>query len=74
VSESHEPLLSVVVRYGYFVVQARVTRMSKGHALSGVLEDLGTGEKLPFEGGEGLARLVEAWGKDGGTTAQARAK
>jgi hypothetical protein len=48
--------------------------MSKGHALSGVLEDLGTGEKLPFEGGEGLARLVEAWGKDGGTTAQARAK
>ena len=61
-SQSQEPLLSVVVRYGYFVVQARVTRMSKGHALSGVLEDLGTGEKLPFEGGEGLARLVEAWG------------
>lgn len=59
-SAPHEPPPGAA-RFGYFVVQTQVVRDATGVALTGVLEDLGTGEKRPFSGGEGLARLVAEW-------------
>lgn len=52
---------SPTARFGYFVVQTQVVQDATGVALSGVLEDLGTGEKRAFSGGDGLARLVAEW-------------
>jgi hypothetical protein len=49
VTASREPLLKAV-HYGYFVVQARATRGPDGIELTGVLENLGTGEKQPVHG------------------------
>ena len=63
---SQEPLLKATVHYGYFVLQARAIRGPGGIELSGVLENLGTGEKLPFEGHDGLARMIEDWGRQTG--------
>jgi hypothetical protein len=63
VTASREPLLKATVHYGYFVLQARATRGPDGIELTGVLENLGTGEKLAFDGREGLARMIEDWGR-----------
>ena len=60
---SREPLLKATVRYGYFVLQARATRGQEGIELTGVLENLGTGEKQHFEGRDELARMIEDWGR-----------
>lgn len=53
------------VRFGYFVVQTRAARDGARVDLSGVLEDLGTGEKRAFEGGDALARLMSEWAARG---------
>ena len=58
---SREPAPSPTARFGYFVVQTQVVHDGAGVALSGVLEDLGTGEKRAFSGGDGLARLLAEW-------------
>lgn len=59
---TRQPLLKATLHYGYFVLQIRATRGADGLELSGVLENLGTGEKWPFEGTEEMARLIEEWG------------
>lgn len=59
---AREPLLKATVQYGYFVLQARATRNPDGIEITGILENLGTGEKRSFEGCDALSRLVEAWG------------
>jgi hypothetical protein len=64
VTASREPLLKATVHYGYFVLQARATRGPEGIELTGVLENLGTGEKHQFEGREELARMIEEWGRN----------
>lgn len=56
------PQLEPSSRYGYFVLQARVIREPGDPQISGILENLSTGEKHPFEGCDALARLLEAWG------------
>jgi hypothetical protein len=60
-NESYEPQLDARVQYGYFVVQAKACRGPGGLAVTGVLENLGTGEKATFESSEALGRLLEAW-------------
>ena len=57
-----EPLLKVTITHGYFVIQVRAARGPIGMELTGVLENLGTGEKRFFEGGEALAKLIHEWG------------
>lgn len=52
-------------RFGYFVVQARAGNGTEGLGVSGILENLGTGEKQAFQSGEGLARLLEQWSRQG---------
>jgi hypothetical protein len=52
-------------RYGYFVVQANARRTATGSDLSGVMEDLTTGEKQAFASAAEVARLMVAWA-DGG--------
>ncbi len=47
-------------RYGYFVLQ---TRSDRG-GVSGVLENLTTGEKRRFESSEELTALVRGWAQD----------
>ena len=59
---ARQPLLKATVQYGYFVLQARATRNPDGIEITGILENLGTGEKRSFEGCDALARLVDAWG------------
>jgi hypothetical protein len=66
VTAAREPLLKATVHYGYFVLQARATRGPEGIELTGVLENLGTGEKHQFEGHEELARMIEDWGRQSG--------
>jgi hypothetical protein len=48
-------------RYGYFVVQASSRRTDDGADLSGVMEDLTTGEKQAFGSAADIARLMVAW-------------
>ena len=48
-------------RFGYFVVQVRTGVVVDGAHLTGMLENLGTGEKQAFQGSVGLARLLEEW-------------
>ena len=62
VTAAREPLMKATVQYGYFVLQARATRTPDGIEITGILENLGTGEKRSFEGCDALARLVDAWG------------
>ena len=62
VSAAREPLIKATVQYGYFVLQARATRHPDGTEITGILENLGTGEKRSFEGCDALARLLDAWG------------
>jgi hypothetical protein len=50
-------------RFGYFVVQVRAGLAVEESHLTGMLENLGTGERQAFQGSEGLARLLEEWGK-----------
>ena len=57
-----EPFLKATVQYGYFVLQARATRGPDGIEITGIIENLGTGEKHSFEGCDALARLLEEWG------------
>lgn len=44
-------------RYGYFVVQT----VSAPGRVSGVVENLATGEKRPFESTADLAHLLQNW-------------
>ena len=67
---SREPLLKATVHYGYFVLQARATRGSEGIELTGILENLGTGEKQAFEGRDQLAQMIEDWGRQSGLGGQ----
>lgn len=60
---SREPLLNATVHYSYFMLQARVTRGPEGIKLTGVLENLGTGEKRPFDGSDAVVRMIEDWGR-----------
>ena len=62
VTAAREPLVRATVQYGYFVLQARAIRNPDGIEITGILENLGTGEKRSFEGCDALARLVDAWG------------
>jgi hypothetical protein len=62
VTGAREPLVKATVQYGYFVLQARATRTPDGVEITGILENLGTGEKRSFEGCDALVRLVDAWG------------
>ena len=48
-------------RYGYFVLQTRADR----GGVSGVLENLTTGEKRRFESSQELMALVHRWAEDG---------
>ena len=50
------------VRFGYFTVQVRVERSADSVELTGVVEELGTGEKRAFTGERELAQVVAAWG------------
>ena len=61
VTQAHERDATRTARYGYFVVQTQAVHEGAAVRLSGVLEDLGTGEKHPFSDGDGLARLVTEW-------------
>jgi hypothetical protein len=54
--------MKATVQYGYFVLQARATRNPEGIEITGILENLGTGEKRSFEGSDALAGLLDAWG------------
>jgi hypothetical protein len=67
VTASREPLLKATVHYGYFVLQARASRGPDGIELTGVLENLGTGEKQHFEGWDALARMIEEWSRQSGS-------
>jgi hypothetical protein len=62
VTAARKPLMKATVQYGYFVLQARATRNPDGIEITGILENLGTGEKRSFEGCDALARLLDAWG------------
>lgn len=59
---SPDPSRAAPARYGYFVVQVRAERGSDGLEVSGVLENLGSGEKQNFRGAAALAALLESWG------------
>ena len=58
-----EPRETAPVQYGYFAVQAKVTLARDGVLVTGVLENLGTGEKHPFAGRDGLAALIDNWSR-----------
>jgi hypothetical protein len=61
-SPAHEPQPPTDgARYGYFVIQTRATHPPEGVRLTGVVEDLRTGEKRAFASGEALARLIHDW-------------
>ena len=64
----HDPLLTVKARFGYFVVQAQAARVAGAFQVSGVLENLGTGEKQVFHGCAALARLMDEWGQRSAVT------
>jgi len=66
VTAAREPLTKTTVHHGYFVLQARATRNPDGLEITGILENLGTGEKRTFEGCDVLARLIEDWGRRSG--------
>ncbi|MFN0180006.1 MAG: hypothetical protein ACKVZ0_14495 [Gemmatimonadales bacterium] len=57
--------LTGLTRHGYFVVQARAQAMGATVILSGVLENLATGDKRHFHSPEELSGLFTAWGYAG---------
>lgn len=62
-SGSGKPSFGGSPRFGYFVLQAQVAGDHGGIALTGVLENLATGEKQVFTGSDALALLLEDWGR-----------
>ena len=58
---SRDSLPSGSARFGYFVVHVRTSVVVDGAHLTGMIENLGTGEKQAFQGSIGLARLLEEW-------------
>ncbi|MEO8448940.1 MAG: hypothetical protein ABI647_04060 [Gemmatimonadota bacterium] len=52
-------------KFGYFVLQTRALDHRGTLELSGVLENLGTGEKHGFASEEELIQLVRDWGWSG---------
>jgi len=50
-------------RYGSFVVQARTDSDAGGVRVSGVIEDLRNGNRVPFESAAELGRLIDNWGE-----------
>ncbi len=59
-SEGPDDPADSAARYGYFVLQ---TRSDRG-GVSGVLENLTTGEKRRFESSEELTAFVRGWADD----------
>lgn len=56
--------------FGSFVVQARSERTGGGLQVTGVVENLATGERTRFTTPQDLSRLIERWAQsrlDGGT-------
>jgi hypothetical protein len=52
-------------RYGYFALQARCDpKPVVSGRVSGVLENLATGEKWRFESARELGELLDDWGHD----------
>lgn len=56
---------SAPIHHGYFLLQVRADRTTPAVALSGVLEDLRTGRRFPFESLEHLQALVHPAGPAG---------
>jgi hypothetical protein len=54
-------------RHGYFVVQATARNASGEIETSGVVENLTTGEKLPFTSPTDVARMLRDWAQEGET-------
>jgi hypothetical protein len=52
-------------RHGYFVLQARFRAVGTEFLVSGVLENLATGDKRTFQSPEELPGLLVAWGQAG---------
>ena len=57
--ENHGPQMTS--RNGYFVLHASATWTGAEAALSGVMEDLSTGEKQVFASAADVSRLMSAW-------------
>jgi hypothetical protein len=55
----------ILAKFGYFVLQAQAVEGRGTVELSGVLENLGTGEKHVFASGDELNRLLRDWGESG---------
>lgn len=49
------------VRHGYFTIQVKAVRIAGQVWLSGVVENLGTGDKSAFQTADGLLEVVRAW-------------
>jgi hypothetical protein len=49
-------------RFAYFTIRLQIPARPETDHLAGILEDLGTGAKRPFESAEELVRLVRAGG------------
>jgi hypothetical protein len=54
-------------RNGYFVLQASAEQRGDRPAITGVLENLSTGERQEFGSATEIAQLIEAWGVGSGT-------
>lgn len=50
------------IRHGYFVLQARAESIGTDLALTGVVENLATGDKWRFGTVEELTQLLRLWG------------
>jgi hypothetical protein len=50
------------INHGYFVIQVRAARLAGETMLSGVVENLGTGDKSRFQSADGLTAIIRAWG------------
>ena len=48
-------------RFGSFVVQTRSERIGAGIRVSGVVENLGNGQRTRFGSPEELSRLIDQW-------------
>lgn len=51
------------IRHGYFVLQARAESIGTDLALTGVVENLATGDKWKFRTADELGSLLRQWGQ-----------
>ena len=54
--------MDAAIRHGYFVLQARAESIGTDLALTGVVENLATGDKWRFATAEELTHLLRRWG------------